>query len=134
MQTLLNSLGYSVGTPDGQFGSNTRRGVRDYQSAHNQPADGFPTLTLLNAVRAQSGVSQEPERVASTPPRRALDRPGIRELQRLLNRQGFNAGRADGRIGPGTRTAIRAFQRRHHLSVTGRATTDVLAAARAARR
>jgi membrane-bound lytic murein transglycosylase B len=55
-------------------------------------------------------------------------------LQRLLNRLGFSAGRADGRIGPNTRTAIRAFERRQGMEIRGRATTTVLEAAREARR
>jgi membrane-bound lytic murein transglycosylase B len=120
LQTLLGQLGYESGTPDGLFGSGTRRAVRGYQAAHGETPDGFPTIELLNKVRAQAGVRPTP-----------LDAAGIRELQRALNRQGFSVGRADGRIGARTRAAIRAFQRRYELAVTGRATSDVLEAARA---
>jgi peptidoglycan hydrolase-like protein with peptidoglycan-binding domain len=61
-----------------------------------------------------------------------LQRNGIRELQRLLNRMGYGAGRADGLIGARTRDAIRAFERRQGMEVRGRATDVVLEAARAA--
>lgn len=127
LQTLLNGLGFDSGTPDGLFGSGTRRAVRGFQSANNLPADGFPTADLLNEVRARSGVAVEPAR---TP--RGLQRTGIRELQRLLNRLGYNAGSADGRIGERTREAIRSFERARGLPVRGRATDVVLEAARAA--
>jgi hypothetical protein len=129
LQTLLNSLGYNSGTPDGLFGSGTRRAVRAFQTDQHLAADGFPTADLLNQVRTRAGVPVDPP--AATAPR-ALDTRGVRELQRLLKRLGYRLGRADGQIGPATRTAIRAFQRRRHLDVTGRATSDVLEAARAA--
>jgi peptidoglycan hydrolase-like protein with peptidoglycan-binding domain len=63
---------------------------------------------------------------------RGLQRAGIRELQRLLNRLGYSAGRADGVIGERTRAAIRAFERARGMEVRGRATDVVLEAARAA--
>jgi membrane-bound lytic murein transglycosylase B len=127
LQTLLNGLGHDSGTPDGLFGSGTRRAVRAFQAARNLPADGFPTAALLGQVRAQAGVVAEPP----APPR-PLARAGIRELQRLLTRLGYYSGRADGRIGARTRAAIRAFERARGLQARGRATTTVLEAARAA--
>jgi membrane-bound lytic murein transglycosylase B len=127
LQTLLNSLGYDAGAPDGLFGSNTRRAVRAFQADRNLPADGFPTAALLNQVRARAGVTPEPAREP-----RGLGRTGVRELQRLLNRLGYSAGRADGVIGARTRNAIRAFERARGMEVRGRATDVVLEAARAA--
>ncbi|MBS0385935.1 MAG: lytic murein transglycosylase [Proteobacteria bacterium] len=126
LQTLLNSLGYNAGMPDGLFGSGTRRAVRAFQTDAHQPADGFPTAELLRQVRTRAGVSVDPP--ADAP--RALDTRGVRELQRLLKRLGYRIGAADGSAGPATRNAIRSFQRRHHMDITGRATRDVLAAAR----
>lgn len=126
LQTLLNGLGYDSGNPDGLFGSGTRRAVRNYQSAQSLPADGFPTAALLTRVRQSAGISQpEPARVPH-----GLQRNGIRELQRLLNRQGYSAGRADGVIGARTRDAIRAFERAQGMEVRGRATDVVLERAR----
>ena len=130
LQTLLNGLGYDSGNPDGLFGSGTRRAVRNYQTAQNLPADGFPTAALLTRVRQSAGISQpEPARVPH-----GLQRAGIRELQRLLNRMGYSAGRADGVIGARTRDAIRAFERAQGMEVRGRATDVVLERAREAAR
>jgi membrane-bound lytic murein transglycosylase B len=150
LQTLLNGMGYNAGTADGLFGSATRRAVAQFQGDQHLPADGFPTLALLDQVRTRAGLSVASP--ASSPPPasassaadlsshgaaeeagpHALDGAGIRALQRQLRRLGYNVGRADGSMGAATRRAIRAFQRAHHLDVTGRATSDVLAAARRA--
>ena len=128
LQTLLNGLGYDAGSADGLFGSNTRRAVRPFQSDNGQGADGFPTSQLLDAVRVRAGIAPEPPAASPNP----LDRSGIRDLQLLLNRLGYPSGSPDGRIGPNTREAIRAFERRHGMQVRGRATDHVLGAARAA--
>ena len=125
LQTLLNGLGYDAGPADGLFGSGTRRAVRAFQAAENLPADGFPTATLLNEVRARSGVAVEAAREP-----RGLGRSGVRELQRLLNRRGHSIGTPDGVIGTRTREAIRDFERARGLPVRGRATDVVLEAAR----
>lgn len=127
LQGLLNGLGYSSGNPDGLFGSATRAAVRSYQAAQSLPADGFPNTSLLNRVRQSAGATPEPPREP-----RGLGRTGVRELQRLLNRLGFGAGRADGIIGARTRDAIRAFERAQDMEVRGRATDIVLERARAA--
>lgn len=128
LQTLLNSLGYDAGAPDGLFGSNTRRAVRAFQVQAGQPADGFPTTSLLQAVRVRAGVASDVVLPQSTP--KGLDARGVRELQRLLSRLGYDPGEADGRIGPKTRDAIRAFEQRQGMDVRGRATDHVLIAAR----
>ncbi len=126
LQTLLNALGYDAGAVDGLFGSGTRRAVRAFQTAEQLPADGFPTLALLQQVRVKAGVADaEPAREP-----RGLDRAGIRQLQRLLNRLGYSAGRADGVIGSRTRDAIRDFERAQGMEVRGRATDVVLERAR----
>lgn len=41
----------------------------------------------------------------------ALSRKEVEDLQLALNRRGYNAGEADGVMGPATRSAVRAFQR-----------------------
>ncbi len=48
-------------------------------------------------------------------------------IQRALTARGFDVGTVDGVIGAKTEAAIRAFQQRQGLAVTGTATLDVLA-------
>ena len=62
------------------------------------------------------------------PPTREWPLPSeqLAELQRLLNARGFNAGEPDGRIGPRTRAALAAFQKRHGLAADGYPTAAML--------
>jgi len=46
-------------------------------------------------------------------------------LQKLLNKNGFNVGEADGRIGPATRAGIKKAQRKYGLKVDGRPGTRI---------
>ena len=43
----------------------------------------------------------------------------IQKYQKRLNKLGFSCGSADGRCGAQTKRAIRRFQKKHRLSVTG---------------
>ena len=51
LQTELNARGFDSGTPDGVMGTATRRGIRAYQRSVNLPADGYPTLELLERLQ-----------------------------------------------------------------------------------
>jgi len=54
LQAQLNQLGYDTGTPDGIFGSGTRRALREFQSARNLVADGYPSEPVIAAVAASA--------------------------------------------------------------------------------
>jgi len=43
----------------------------------------------------------------------------VQNAQNALNSQGYNAGSADGRMGPATRSAVTKFQADHNLPQTG---------------
>ena len=51
LQTALNALGFDSGTPDGMMGPATQRGIRHYQRSLGLPADGYPTLELLQRLQ-----------------------------------------------------------------------------------
>lgn len=51
MQRRLNQLGYSAGGVDGVPGTRTRSSIRQFQLDHNIPADGFPSMNILNKIR-----------------------------------------------------------------------------------
>ncbi len=56
IQTLLTTLGFRPGTPDGAVGPQTRDAIREYQRELGLPADGEPTLELLAHMRQIAGI------------------------------------------------------------------------------
>lgn len=56
IQTELNRLGYSAGTPDGLYGPSTRGAIQKFQADADMGRDGEATPDLLRALRsAQPG-------------------------------------------------------------------------------
>ncbi|TVR99209.1 MAG: lytic murein transglycosylase [Rhodospirillales bacterium] len=51
IQRRLVDLGYDTGGVDGLVGQNTRSAIRSFQQQAALPADGFPTLDLLERLR-----------------------------------------------------------------------------------
>jgi membrane-bound lytic murein transglycosylase B len=51
LQSLLNGNGFNAGEPDGVVGPKTRAALRAYQKKARVPADGFPTIALLENLR-----------------------------------------------------------------------------------
>ncbi len=57
-----------------------------------------------------------------------LSRAQRLELQKLLNKNGFNVGEPDGKVGPATRAGIRKAEAKFGLPVTGRPSWNVYSA------
>jgi membrane-bound lytic murein transglycosylase B len=53
LQQLLAQRGFYRGTPDGQFGGQTREALRSFQASIGSPADGFATSEMLERLRGR---------------------------------------------------------------------------------
>src|SRR5690242_14690513 len=53
LQQLLAQRGFYHGTPDGQFGGETRQALRNFQASIGAPADGFATAEMLEQLRGR---------------------------------------------------------------------------------
>jgi lytic murein transglycosylase len=53
LQAALNRNGFANGEPDGKLGYATRSAIRQAQVKHGLPADSYPTLELLDRLRAK---------------------------------------------------------------------------------
>jgi lipid-binding SYLF domain-containing protein len=94
------------------------------------PQAAAELLALLNKHSAREGqgvlsAAGRSEEKKASPLRRgqsaaALRREDIKKAQESLNAKGFEAGPADGVLGPRTRAGIRLFQESEKLPVTGR--------------
>lgn len=118
LQQALVALGYLKGKPDGFYGPKTTAAVTKFQQAAGLKADGIAGSKTLTALSARSG-STPPSSSSSNPasfdaPSTTL-KPGdtgsqVETLQRELAGLGYAPGTIDGNYGPGTVTAVKAFQ------------------------
>ncbi|WP_445819642.1 lytic murein transglycosylase [Bradyrhizobium sp. ISRA442] len=53
LQQLLAQRGFYKGTPDGQFGGQTREALRNFQASIGAPADGFASSDMLERLRGR---------------------------------------------------------------------------------
>ena len=53
LQQLLVQRGLYKGTPDGQFGGQTRDALRSFQASIGVPADGFASSDVLERLRGR---------------------------------------------------------------------------------
>jgi lytic murein transglycosylase len=53
LQQLLAQRGFYKGTPDGQFGGQTREALRGFQASVGAPADGFASSEMLDRLRGR---------------------------------------------------------------------------------
>lgn len=76
---------------------------------------------------ASSEYAQEPYPAQSEYDSGSSD-SSVSQVQAALAREGYYRGAIDGSLGPGTRNALRRYQRNHGLDVTGRVDRPVIEA------
>ena len=117
LQQRLIAAGYPI-SPDeiGSFGPETEAGVRAFQTRRTIRVDGVVGRETWAAL-VESGFELGDRLLYLRSPNLRGD--DVTELQRTLNRLGFDAGREDGILGPNSAGALREFQRNSGLSVDG---------------
>jgi len=121
LQRRLKDLGYYTIAVDGIFGSGTERAVRHFQRINGLPKTGVAdnaTQQLLyssSAKAADSGYADDYKELS----RSKYYHPAVVPLQRRLKALGYEVGSVDGYFGSRTQRAVREFQRRNGLRVTG---------------
>lgn len=127
MQALLNSYEEELNC-DGVWGTKTETALKDFQRDHNLTADGICGPLTWEALLNEAEQEELPEYVFFRNMRKG-DRSGhVALLQIMLNDQGFNAGEPDGIFGSKTENAVKAAQKKHHLTVDGIAGRNTITA------
>lgn len=126
IQRSLNQRGYGAGSVDGVFGQQTRSAVARFQRDHSLPGAGRVERRTLAAlgVTGQPPVGDQTAALAG----QKLSPEMVQDVQKELQRLGYDVGRIDGRWGDRTRRALLEFQRERDLAATGRIDKDTLAA------
>ena len=102
-------------------------GYANFRTTMTYNPSTFYALTVGHLADRYAGsgpIQRMPENEA------AMSVADVRELQDLLNRNGFDSGEPDGRVGRQTRAAIRAYQQSRGLPMDGYASVVLLQALR----
>ena len=100
-----------------EFDAATELAVRHFQQVRGLSVDGRvgeETYRALNEARWSLG-----DRLLRYDPERPMRGDDVISLQERLLELGYDAGRADGILGPETETGLRAFQRDYGLTADG---------------
>jgi N-acetylmuramoyl-L-alanine amidase len=126
VQQRLSGLGLSCDDDDGVFSDGTRASVRAFQQHRGLSADGIVGPDTWRSLVAASFRLGDRMLYVTRP---LLFGDDVRDLQRRLNRLGFDCGYDDGLYGAQTFDAVRDFQLNVGLNVDGIAgpeTVDLL--------
>ncbi|WP_411089707.1 N-acetylmuramoyl-L-alanine amidase [Streptomyces sp. 061-3] len=124
VQQLLNTQGFAAGAADGNFGAATLSAVKAYQTTHGLPSGGNVGPKTWTALLS----------AGSTPTLRQGDSGAdVKRLQRSLTAALGTTVDAVGTFGPVTATAVRTYQTRQGLAVTGVVSSNTWAALHAGR-
>lgn len=128
VQRRLGGVGLAcTDDPPGEFGEDTRRAVRVFQQQRGLAADGVVGDETWAAL-VEAGYELGDRLLYLTRP--YLRGDDVLELQRRLNRLGFDSGYTDGVFGPQTFDAVREFQLNVGAKVDGIAGPHTLDALR----
>lgn len=120
LQLRLVAYGYPL-SPDGDFGPLTQWAVRDVQKRQAFPLTGIADDKLLKLLAKEPGeVTRFPGPVFSTPLAKGSSGAEVLTLQIYLNRFNYRLN-LDSIFGSATLWALKDFQLRNGLSITGTA-------------
>ena len=144
IQRRLQALGYNIGQIDGELGPATESAIKTFQERQNLGNDGKATdqlLAVLDQALAEqakartkpetSEAKTEPQKIEASTDVALINEPTpsrqlIAEIQSRLNGLGYDAGAPDGKVGPRTERAIRAYQSQVGFAVDGEASQNLL--------
>ena len=101
---------------DGTFGASTEEAVREFQRRRGLPSDGLVGADTWSQL-VESGYRLGDRTLYLRSP--AFRGDDVRELQRMLNALGFDAGKQDGIFGPRVTHALMEFQGNSGAKVDG---------------
>jgi peptidoglycan hydrolase-like protein with peptidoglycan-binding domain len=128
VQAILAEVGFYGGKVDGIFGDATKNAILDYQKQAGIIPDGEASYSLLANIKSAFAVAQVQTRIDGPshtkinlqPELIVLDTATVEKVQSgLRDIYGEDQVSVDGIIGNQTRNAIRQFQKRFKLEVTG---------------
>ncbi len=109
IQSLLKVYGYYSAKIDGILGRKTRAAIARFQRDNGLEETRFVDRNTWDRMNIFEGT----ELIHN-------GRLNIRLIQKILQNEEFNPGKVDGKLGPKTTAAIKAFQKAHGLIPDGK--------------
>ena len=127
LQEALKELGFYTASVDGQFGSGTRNAVMAFQRMNGLNGSGIAdaamqTLLFEGTPKNSLGRAVQVNTVSAAlgaEIRKGSQGEAVIRLQNRLQELGYYTQRVDGSAGASTESAIKTFQRKNNLPVTG---------------
>ncbi len=118
IQRKLVEGGYEPGPVDGLQGQMTMAAIIAYQHDHDLPVTGVASSQLLKNMILGGSVGKSAASKMVSPPEEM--KTLVQMIQKTLAELKYDPGPVDGLMGKSTQTAIKNFERKRKLSVTGR--------------
>ena len=126
LQYVLYELGYYDGPITGEYGDSTANAVRAFQIQNNlTPVDGVAGSKTLRVLYSGNAVSASSSSGSYTTLSKGSKGTAVVEMQESLYMLGY-LGEITGEFDNATVEAVKNFQRRNNLSVTGKADSETL--------
>jgi peptidoglycan hydrolase-like protein with peptidoglycan-binding domain len=126
LQYVLYELGYYDGPITGEYGDSTANAVRAFQIQNNlTPVDGVAGSKTLRVLYSGNAVSASSSSGSYTTLSKGSKGTAVVEMQESLYMLGY-LGEITGEFDNATVEAVKNFQRRNSLSVTGKADSETL--------
>lgn len=126
VQRELEAQGYGAAGQTGDDDFVTRASIMAFEWDNGLPLTGQASEALLHQLILGSTPGGSPGARADVPPGPKAEEV-IRTVQQSLDMLGSSGIRADGRIGDATSKAIRTFEARQKMTVTGRISGHLMA-------
>lgn len=130
LQKKLKNLGYYSKAIDGDYGKGTQEAVKAFQKNNGLKVTGkanSSTVSKLydsNAKKARSSGENKSDDDTCSPGDKG---DAVKKLQKKLKKLGYYNMSIDGDYGNGTKTAVKAFQKKNGLNINGIANSKTIA-------
>jgi len=132
-QVALAQRGFDPGPADGAFGRRTSNAIQAYQRANGMAVTGALDERLVAQLESGQAAPRIDRAAQRSPDRRGramTQSQLITQTQADLQRHGYNLTYVGGTLNGETRDAIRDYQQKHGLEVTGQPSEQLLATMR----
>lgn len=115
LQQRLKQLGYFKADNTGYYGSLTQSAVKKFQAAKGISTTGTVGPQTSKALSAAGASSKSTVSKGTS----AAEKEKLKKVQDILKKMGLYKGKSDGLNGSMTKSAVKAFQQKYGMKVTG---------------